>query len=505
MNISKAVRSCIDVVFCGISAATLDVLEAASSLESCIKISGYWDVDYPGKSSLRPIGVQILSSSFDDLLKSAQYDFIFLCLSPQMQYKVLRSSLLKLEVMVPPTSKSTFPAVILFPPVSPCYNCIALSDARNFIGVAMPFRRLTSVATLCAHLRSNLETSSLNSTKCPSSLPSKWTLGALRSFHVRLRAVNPVKADEYSWLCEPGAIGGGLLNIYASSLIDLAFLLTSGLRINSVSCLCRTFDTEVSTNSDSIRRISAEDYVLATAEMESRCGTSRGPVAVFCLAADLPRTSSEYANPKNLSYHSHNDQFILEIEIVGSSGRFIISSCHDEVQWNPVGRVIGPTNLEESIQTDVCSTPVDNPGSHFQPRSGEGLTVTNGSLRENEKQLDTHILRCKTNGCHIPDMGNSSTTQHHKTSKPNETSVDKIPDQCSHKPLSTKASSQVREMWKHWFTELSSAMRGSSTRQSLESFVATPEHWGYIQRVLMALDKAARMRCWVDVATGERV
>lgn len=503
MNFPKTLQPRVDVVLCGLSATTLEVWEAARSLEACIQISGYWDPDYSGKSCLRPDGVQILSSTFDDLLMSTRYDCVFLCMSPQKQYKILQTSLLKLANMTPPTSKSNFPAVILIPPVSPCYDCIALSGARNFIGVAMPFRRLVPVSTLCAHLRSKLETS-LSSSRYPSHLPSNWALGTLRSFHVRLRAANLIKADEYSWLCEPGAIGGGLLNIYGSSLIDLAFLLTAGLRITSVSCLCRTFDTEVSSHSGSIRRISADDYVVATAEMESKCGKSRGPVAVFCLAADMPSIPSGDTTLHNMSQHSYGDQFSLEIEIVGSSGRFLISSPRDDVRWSPVGRVVGPIFADESSQSGGFPTIVDYHKQRFQTGDAESPAAGNGVMFECEKQLDIPSLLSKTNGYQDPDLANSVTPLN-KTLGPRETAAMKSSDQDLRKAPSTKTSHQVREIWKRWFTEMSSAIRGSSPRQSLEAFVATPEHWGYIQRVLIALDKAARMRCWVDVATGERV
>ena len=63
----------------------------------------------------------------------------------------------------------------------------------------------------------------------------------------------------------------------------------------------------------------------------------------------------------------------------------------------------------------------------------------------------------------------------------------------------------IRDAWNKWFHEFSSSLAQKDQKPNLEHLIATPERWGYVRRILSAIEKSARLRCWIDVATGDRV
>lgn len=318
------------IVLCGTSSITSVFVKSALIPNPKLRISGFWSAY--GISDIEINGLRRFGGTFDDLLREPDCDFIFLCHPPQVQFKIIRT--LHLRHSANNTGKIIKPpVVILIPPVSPCYDLGILLDCGVPIRIAMPLRRLAPVSLLANHINHSCSRKPLDSVRNASSLPSHWSLGAPRSFHARLSVTSSVAPGTYSWLCEPGAMGGGLINLYGAGLIDLAFILTGGLRLTSVNCVSRVFDWKLTGDPNCIRRTSAEDYVVITAELEPNdCDVYFGTgasVAVFCLSSELPPLHSGDASDPL-------EDFRLNIELVGSSGRFVIPEQGNQIKWTPV-------------------------------------------------------------------------------------------------------------------------------------------------------------------------
>lgn len=71
--------------------------------------------------------------------------------------------------------------------------------------------------------------------------------------------------------------------------------------------------------------------------------------------------------------------------------------------------------------------------------------------------------------------------------------------------IDSNTTHPLRLAWSHWLNQLASYFQSDRTKLNMDTLWATPEHWAYVQQVLIALEKSARLRSWVDVATGERV
>ncbi|TGZ70861.1 hypothetical protein CRM22_002960 [Opisthorchis felineus] len=501
-------QSNISLLLCGLpSFHQQHILSAITSPQLQIRVCGFWNTKCIGApESLRDIPV--VTKPFADLLQDKNMDIILLCVPPQTQYGILKSTLPVIERSV--DRRHRFPAVILLPPVSPCYNTTSFSDTRNFIGVAMPFRLLPSVHCLYTHLKSSVDSRALHTARNPSSLPSHWSLGAIRSVHARLVATRPIQSGRYSWMCESGSMGGGLMNIYGASLIDTLFIITLGLRIVSVTCLSRTFDTDLSADPKSIRRVSAEDYAVVIMELESRSSSDSRvgstPVAMLCLSADLSTNVDPTTVPSlpSDSLETKTDSFELRIELTGSSGRFLLPEGGDRVCWTPIRSTKSTQSISCAPAEHHNGLHVDDGDQHHLPplaevtEEGQLDEVVVNSVGVNKKHEASS--RCSEETFFLPpkcQKGGQFEDRDSDYSSSTAASELKSP--------SSELFSPIGEAWNHWFAELCKAVTASPQHQAMNSLMATPDHWGYIQRVLMAIDKAARMRCWVDVGTGERL
>ncbi|OON17319.1 hypothetical protein X801_06846 [Opisthorchis viverrini] len=500
-------QSNISLLLCGLpSFYQQHILSAITSPQLHIHVCGFWSTKcIATPESLRDI--PLVTKPFADLLQDKNTDIILLCVPPQTQYGILKSTLPMTETSV--DRRHQFPAVILLPPVSPCYNTTVLSDSRNFIGVAMPFRLLPSVHCLHTHLKSSIDSLALNTARNPSNLPSHWSLGAVRSVHARLVATRPIQFGRYSWMCESGSMGGGLLNIYGASLIDTLFIITLGLRIVSVTCLARTFDTDLSADPKSIRRVSAEDYAVVVMELESssssdsRVGST--PVAMLCLSADLTTTIDPPTVPSHPadSLETKTDSFELRIELTGSSGRFLLPEGGDRVCWTPVQSIRSTQSISASAEHHNSLLVNDGDCHHLPPlaevtEEGQLDEMIFHSVGVNKKPETSS--RCSEETFFLPpkcQKGGQFEDGDSDYSPSTTASELKSP--------SSELFSPIGQAWNHWFAQLCTAVTASPPHQAMNSLMATPDHWGYIQRVLMAIDKAARLRCWVDVGTGERL
>ncbi|KAF7232711.1 hypothetical protein EG68_10675 [Paragonimus skrjabini miyazakii] len=492
MQMARSPSGPLSVVVCGCSSISSVVLESLSCLNQSFTVCGFWDSNLHTCVSSRLSGLRQILGSFDDIVSDPDHDVVLLCFPPYVQYKIIQSWLNKLENLIISPAQKKFPIVVLVPPVSPCFNTSALFGARNCIGVAMPFRKFFPVALLHSHLKSLTESCPLNSIRRSSHLPSYWILGTVRSFHVRLSAVNPIQRGDYSWLCESGVMGGGLLNTYGAYLIDLAFILTGGMRFKSVNCICRTFDTQLYTYQNSIRRISAEDYVLISAEFETRSSDSQGAVAMLCLSSDLPSSCECSFQVPPSTPQDVKDKFTLKIELTGSSGRLVLSETGDRIYWTPVHSLASDAVLNHERKNLADVNYGLNQPSNLQ--KDDRINMTNGEAEVKGFFGNT------TSEYWTPDGIAPCSVQIRKDGERYE-----VAHVSSSESPSLEVRYASRDVWTHWFAHFPTCLLGENPRQSLESLLAAPDHWGYIQRVLLATDKAARMRCCVDVATGERL
>ncbi|VDP81997.1 unnamed protein product [Echinostoma caproni] len=386
--------------------------------------------------------------------------------------------------------------------VSPCYD-LELLDRDVPIRIAMPFRKIVPVSLLTSHLRSLRDRKPLDSVRNSSGLPSHWSLGVPRSFHARLSTTTSVEPGTYSWLCEPGVMGGGLINLYGAGLIDVAFILTGGLKLTSVNCVSRVFDWKLTDDPNCIRRMSAEDYVVITGELEpSESGTCFGmgsPVAVFCISSELP--------PVDFGGADSTEDFRLNIELTGSSGRFVIHDQGNQISWTPVKPLSSRTQTSKMWKR--VSAVSENEERPIEDNSINGLHSSD-SKSSSQKPLTNGALHRKLSEISYdsPSVHNvpviSATTVAHNT----ETVT------FSTKNLNVDAGSKVdsnsnihplRLAWSHWLNHLTGCVQPNRTKLNMDMLLATPEHWAYVQRVLTALEKSSRQRCWIDVATGERL
>ncbi|KAF8567649.1 hypothetical protein P879_05087 [Paragonimus westermani] len=497
MQIARSPNSPLNVIVCGYSSTSSVVLESLSSLNQSFNVCGFWDSNLHTCASPRLSGLRRIHGSFHDIVSDPDYDVVLLCFPPYVQYEVIRSWLNKRENLAMPAAQKKFPIVVLVPPISPCFNTSALFGARNCIGVAMPFRKFIPVALLHSHLKTSTESYPLSSLRRPSHLPSHWILGTVRSFHVRLSAVNPIQRGNYSWLCESGVMGGGLLNSYGAYLIDLAFILTGGMRFKSVSCICRTFDTQLYTYQNSIRRISAEDYLLISAEFEARSSDSQAAVAMLCLSSDLPSGCECSPQVPLSATQDSNDKFTLKIELTGSSGRLVLPETGDRIYWTPVHPLASDIVLNHERKNVGGVNYGPNRLSNLQ--KDDYIDMTNG------KAEIEGVFNDARNEYWTPDGPTPYSVQIRKDGEPCEVAHISSSSDFASKSSSLEVQYASRDVWTHWFAHLPTCLMGDNLKQSLESLLAAPDHWSYIQRVLLATDKAARMRCCVDVATGERL
>ncbi|CAL8075289.1 unnamed protein product [Calicophoron daubneyi] len=499
-------KSRVEALVCGITPVSSVVLRTINGSDLRINLCGFWDLS---RDAVLPSDISKLKrieGPFEDIANNKKFDVIFLCLPPQLQFKLLKTFWSKHssgtgQLQTATEMDADYPHIVLVPPVSPCYSARFLQEVRNTVCIAMPLRRMRPISVLHQHLASVVHPLTLSSLRKNLSLPSHWTLGKVRSFHARLHTVSHVQSSQYSWLCESGVMGGGLLNIYGAGLIDIAFLLTGGLQLTSVSCLSRTFDVESKGYSSSIRRNSADDYMLIIGELENKTPSDsnfnekRGPVAMFCLSSDLPPLSSSVIE-------DGTHQFNLSIEISGSSGQFVLPESCDRICWLPL-RI---SNTDGKTSSRPSSQPA------FSPGDLDGIgdpPILNGGLQSDPSaKLSSHLGHLGVQSGHsspldqqtvrIEKMGNCTEVAYLNTKNSSE-------EAGSNNSVQNKSLNPVQDAWLNWLSQLSMSLRQVPRKHGLDLLVATPEHWGYIQRVLIAIEKAARLRCWIDVTTGEKL
>ncbi|THD18703.1 hypothetical protein D915_010690 [Fasciola hepatica] len=505
MSLSSTLSGVANTVLCGTSSVTAVFVKSALLPNQNVKISGFWNDS--GFTDNEINGLRRVGGSFEDVLKEPDCDFIFLCHSPQVQFKLIRS--LYLHRNTANSNKiSKPPVVVLIPPVSPCYDLDTLLYCGPPVRIAMPLRKLFPVSLLANHLKQSCVEKPLDSVRNASSLPPHWSLGVPRSFHARLSVTSSVKPGSYSWLCEPGVMGGGLINLYGAGLIDLAFILTGGLKLTSVNCVSRVFDWKLTGDPSCIRRTSAEDYVVITGELEpNECDAYFGAgasVAVFCLSSELPPLNSiDGSDPL--------EDFRLNIELVGSSGRFVISEQGNQISWTPIKPLYSRAGTTEMLNNATTVSENESLSLAVKNKSVNGLQ--NGDSNSFVNQFSLVNGSGNANQC---DSDNVWPSTHSNplvsiTAVSHNTEVATLSTKTFNLDSESKTDSNpahphpLRLAWSHWLSHLASCVQPDRTKLNMDTLLATPEHWIYVQQVLTALEKSARLRSWVDVVTGERV
>ncbi|VEL24282.1 unnamed protein product [Protopolystoma xenopodis] len=270
-----------------------------------------------------------------------------------MQQQILSSVATAYDSRSIPNDKSSSPSIILCPPIGPDIPFQFVSGRLlNPVGIAFPLRSLPSIQLLCLHLAQERMSNRLQGTNLPNTfmrkkrssingLPSHWILGELQFMSIQLRCPHVGQLSEYSWWCEAGAMGGGLLNLYGAGLIDIAHILAGKLRMATVNCISRTFNPRLNPRMASFRRIYAEDYMHITSELEvdsfsNNFTEERSPILVICMASPVQlSTSKPVTGVESMQLADSSSLFELRIEITGSHGRFLVTENGRQITWTP--------------------------------------------------------------------------------------------------------------------------------------------------------------------------
>ncbi|CAD5117135.1 unnamed protein product [Dimorphilus gyrociliatus] len=121
-------------------------------------------------------------------------------------------------------------------------------------------------------------------------------VGDIRTVEARVHCKSILK-ERYDWTCDE-RMGGGILNIYGSPVIDLIRYLTN-LKASKVHTVLKTYTTQTKTIC-SIRQVTSDDYCSAVLQLENG--------AMFSL---------------NLNSHFRKD-YDLEVSVCGSHGRLSV-------------------------------------------------------------------------------------------------------------------------------------------------------------------------------------
>ncbi|CAH8572185.1 unnamed protein product [Heterobilharzia americana] len=325
----------VNAVICGRNQVTASIIRIIRRIKH-LNIVGYWCESITSQLHADVAGIKVINSTFDDLLSHKDIHVLFLCDTPFSQHSLVsrlyeQGKTLSTASCVP---LQVTPYVVILPPISPNYDLDIMKKLSFRIGVAMPLRRLPTSTLLFPHLSQNPKQLKLLNTFDSLQLPAHWRLGNLENIHIRLSTLRFADGCEYSWLCESENMGGGLLNIFCPSLIDLVYTLT-GLQMTSVTCFCRTFGGELSGRAQSLRRISADDYITVLGELDTpSVPEARRPVVVIVLSSDIPFSDDRICKRTEV-YSCENHRFRLQIEIIGSGGSYMIDEDKRQISWTP--------------------------------------------------------------------------------------------------------------------------------------------------------------------------
>nr|CAH8861900.1 unnamed protein product [Trichobilharzia regenti] len=491
----------LNAVICGRNELTASVIRILRR-NKYVNIVGYWCDSVKSQLHADVAGIKVIGGTFEDLLSNKEIHFLFLCDTPLNQQSFVSRLCDQIKCFQNSNVKqvSDLPYVIVFPPFSPNYDFELLKLFRNKVGVAMPFRRLPVSALLSRHINRNKQLK-FSETYESVQLPAHWDLGNLEKIHIRLSTINLIENCEYSWLCESGNMGGGLLNIFCSSLIDLVYSLT-GLQLTSVTCVCRTYGGSLSGRERSLHRISSDDYVSVLGELDVASLTeSRKPIVVIVISSDIP-FSEDVTCKRSEVYSCDNHRFKLQVEICGSAGCFVADESERQISWTSRKSCSPKAKYVSDEYSTVRPKHDCNGFSHERPvQRVNGTELTNG--RDHFESYSTGVVETQSN--HFPRTRAISKPPFH-IEKVNEiTEVARLPLNDSTYNLESGEGVQycqlsvIGESWSNWFSSLTTNL------PSVESLIALPSHWSYIQSVIQALDKSARLRCWIDVQTGERM
>ncbi|CAH8534036.1 unnamed protein product [Schistosoma turkestanicum] len=483
-----------DAVICGRNQITASVIKMLRKVKN-VNIIGYWCESTDNKIYADVTGIQVINGTFEDLISNKDMQFLFLCDTPVNQLNFV-SKVCGLNSKQSSVNANTQgkPFLIILPPVSPNYDIEMLEKAKYRVGFAMPFRYLPVSSLLCTHLNCTYYQLKSRNNYEFSRLPAHWLLGNIESIHIKLSTNSLVDGSDYSWLCESEGMGGGLLNMFCPGLIDLVHLLSGGLQITSVTSICRTFGRGTNGLRHPTRHISADDYVTIMGELDipPMSGFNK-PVVVIILSSDIPFTRDEVCKP----YEAHfcdNHCFRLGIEVSGSSGSFMIDESKRQISWTP-RKSISSNHREsesrlaksnyESIFTNKRPGNIEE--SKFEEDHNEDVLLSPISSIVSRTQASTKLnIDLKDEMTEIANLSLNDSS-HDSESAMN----------AQHCCLSATG-----EAWSNWINSLT---KNFSDRESFESLLASPNHWGYIQSVMHAIIKSSQLRCWIDVQTGKRM
>ncbi|VDQ16637.1 unnamed protein product [Trichobilharzia regenti] len=193
-------------------------------------------------------------------------------------------------------------------------------------------------------------------------------------------------------------MGGGLLNIFCSSLIDLVYSLT-GLQLTSVTCVCRTYGGSLSGRERSLHRISSDDYVSVLGELDVASLTeSRKPIVVIVISSDIP-FSEDVTCKRSEVYSCDNHRFKLQVEICGSAGCFVADESERQISWTSRKSCSPKAKYVSDEYSTVRPKHDCNGFSHERPvQRVNGTELTNG--RDHFESYSTGVVETQSN--HFP-------------------------------------------------------------------------------------------------------
>ncbi|VDO78371.1 unnamed protein product [Schistosoma margrebowiei] len=486
----------INVVICGWNQITASVIKMLRKHKS-VNIIGYWCESSSNQIHADVAGIKVISEPFKDLISNKDIQFLFLCDTPVNQRNLVSIiDCMSKKQFASDTVLQDIPYIVIFPPVSPNYDMDMLEKVRIRVGFAMPLRHLPLSTLLFTHLNYNhKEMKALRNYEF-TRLPTHWVLGSIESIHIRLSTVSFVDGSEYSWLSESEDMGGGLLNMFCPGLIDLVYFLSGGLRITSVTSICRIFGKGTSDLSHSIRHISADDYVTIMGELDiPTLSGFRKPVVVIIISSDIPFPKNRMSDlPEAHFYNNHC--FKLEIEVSGSSGSFLIDEGKRRISWTPRKAVSSkPGKLNNKLsQLDCENHSHDKRPGNMEESKFEGVYTEDVSV----SAIGSNVPRTQ-----VPTMLNVNLDEDGMTEIVHLSLNDSLHDSESVKSAQHCYLSATGEAWINWISGLTKSF--SPEWKSFEFLSASPGHWVYIQSVMHAITKSAQLRCWIDVQTGKRI